>query len=223
MFVICSLYFVIYQALSSLKALIAALALLRPFLLPELSLATVLVMPASSSTGRTEETATSPRPRTGKSATREAAYLADTSCAIELSLVRATVIMCFLASRTALSIASVVSPALPKPTPTLPFLLPMMSATEKEKRRPPATVRATRRIVIIFWSNSLLALGARVLWRRPPRWSRPPRLREPRCGAASGAGTASAAARVTGSAASVSTAIISCSSAIYFLLLSGRH
>src|SRR3990167_8471257 len=115
MFVICSLYFVIYQALSSLKALIAALALLR---------------------------------------------------------------------------ASVVSPALPKPTPTLPFLLPMMSATEKEKRLPPATVRDTRRMFIIFWSNSLLARGGRLDCPRPPgRWARPPRRGARAGAAATGAAT----------------------------------
>ena len=52
------------------KASIAARALLRPFLLPECILATVLVMPASSSTGRTEEPATSPRPAAGISEER---------------------------------------------------------------------------------------------------------------------------------------------------------
>src|SRR3990167_7399954 len=129
MFVICSLYFVIYQALSSLKALIAALALLR---------------------------------------------------------------------------ASVVSPALPKPTPTLPFLLPMMSATEKEKRLPPATARDTRRMFIIFWSNSLLARGG-----RPPR-------RGARAGAAAtGAATGVNSEETSEDGSETSGgAIISCSSFI---------
>ncbi len=91
---------------------------------PEWILATVFVTPASSSTGRTDEPATKPRPCAGINDTRAAQYFAETSCAMELSFVRLTVIMCFFASRTALSIASVVSPAFPRPTPTLPFLLP---------------------------------------------------------------------------------------------------
>src|SRR6185312_11192502 len=106
------------------------------------------VIPASSSTGRIDEPATKPRPFAGIKDTTDAVYLAEVSYGIELFLVKGTVIMFFLALRTALSIASVVSPALPKPTPTLPFLLPMMMATLNEKRRPPATTRATRRILI---------------------------------------------------------------------------
>ncbi len=178
-------------------------------------------MPASSSTGRTEEPATRPRPRTGMSSTRDAVYFADTLWAIELSLVRLTVIIFFLALRTALSIASVVSPALPKPTPTLPFLLPMMSATEKEKRRPPATVRDTRRMVIIFWSYSLLARGGRFDDLRPPgplRSPRPPRPRWVRAGAAAGAATISGVNSVDTSEDGSETsgiAIISFSSFIY--------
>src|SRR3989344_4390188 len=209
-------------ALRLFKASIAARALLRPFLLPEWILATMLVMPASSSTGRTDEPATRPRPRTGMSSTREAVYFADTRWAIELSLVRLTVIMFFLALRTALSIANVVSPALPSPTPTLPFLFPMMRATEKEKRRPPATVRDTRRMVIIFWSYSLLARGGRFEDRRPPgppRWSRPPRPRGARAGAAgAGAATGSAVSSVETSKDGSETsgiAIFSCLSFIH--------
>src|SRR3989344_3548737 len=125
----------------------------------------VLVIPASSKTGRTEEPATSPRPGAGISETTDAQYFVDTSCGMEKSEVRLTVMRFFFALRVALSIARVVSPALPRPTPTLPFLLPMIIATEKENLRPPATTRATRRIVIIFWSNSLRARGARLLER----------------------------------------------------------
>src|SRR3989344_4086280 len=206
-----------FYAFNDLRASMAARALLSPFLLPEFIFATMLVMPASSSTGRTEEPATSPRPRTGMSSTRDAVYLADTLWAIELSPVRLTVIMFFFALRTALSMASVVSPALLTPTPTLPFLLPMISATEKEKRRPPATVRETRRMVIIFWSYSLLARGGRLDCRRPPaRWSRPPRPRAARAAGAAGAATGSGVSSVDtskdGSACGV--AIISFSSDI---------
>src|SRR3989344_4086518 len=74
--------------------------------------------------------------------------------------------MFFLALRTALLIASAVSPALPSPKPTDPFLSPATSATEKENLRPPATTRVTRRIFKIFWSNSGLDLGKE----EPLRW-----------------------------------------------------
>src|SRR6185437_1819073 len=89
-----------------LRASIAARALLRPFLEPEWSLATMSVIPASSSTGRTDEPATKPRPRAGMSDTTDAVNFAWVSYGIELFLVKATVIIFFLALRTALSIAS---------------------------------------------------------------------------------------------------------------------
>ena len=100
--------------------------------------------------------------------------LAFTSCAIEFVFVSFTVIMCFLASLAAFSMASEISLAFPVPTPTLPFRSPMIIATLKEKRRPPATTRATRRTSIDFCSYSGLTRSGRP---RPSRLSpgRPPR------------------------------------------------
>src|SRR3989344_6354152 len=73
---------------------------------------------------------------------------------MDIVLVKFSLTIFFFAFRTALLIAKAVSPALPNPKPTDPFLSPATNATLKENRRPPATTLVTRRIFIIFWSNS---------------------------------------------------------------------
>ena len=78
--------------------------------------------------------------------------------------------MCFFASRVALSIADVVSIDFPRPTPTRPFLSPETTATEKVNLRPPAATRVTRRMSIIFVSNSGLTRSLSL--RFPPRRGR---------------------------------------------------
>src|SRR3989344_3656909 len=80
--------------------------------------------------------------------------LAESSWGIDIVLVRFSLTIFFLALRSALFIASAVSPALPKPKPTAPFLSPATSATLNENLRPPATTLVTRRMFKIFWSNS---------------------------------------------------------------------
>src|SRR3989338_900387 len=117
------------------RASIAARALLTGFLLRERSLAVTSETPASASAVRTDEPATSPRPGEGRISTRDAQYLASTLCARLRVFVRFKLIMARFAARVAFSIACAVSAALPKPTPTRPFLSPSTSAAEKLKRR----------------------------------------------------------------------------------------
>src|SRR3989338_3919557 len=107
---------------SCARALIVALAILSLFLEDERILAVTSVMPASSNTIFTDEPATMPRLGAGRMDTVPEDSFADTSCGILMDSVVATRIMCFFASRMAFSMASAVSPALPKPTHTLPFL-----------------------------------------------------------------------------------------------------
>jgi len=108
--------------------------------------------------------------------------------------------ICFFASRVALSMAKVVSIALPKPTPTRPFRSPETTATEKVKRRPPAATRVTRRISIIFVSNS--GLTRSLPSRLPPRRDLESRLFFMRGGRASNAPGATAVDPVGDSAES---------------------
>src|SRR3989344_7474369 len=159
---------------SCFSALIATWALLALFLLLERSFEPISRRPASSSTVRTELPARIPLPGAGIILTQEAAYLASISCGIDISLVVLTVIIFFLASRKAFSIASGVSEALPWPTPTIPFLLPATRQTEKLKRLPPAITRVTRLRLTIFWSNSGLMRASRRDGRRPCLLPPPP-------------------------------------------------
>src|SRR5665213_4326119 len=121
------------------RASIAARALLTWLWLRERSLPVTSVIPASSRTVRTEEPATSPRPGDGRIITSEAQNFAATSCGMERFLVSTRLIIAFFAARVAFSLASCVSAALHKPTPTRPFLSPMTMAAEKLKRRPPVS------------------------------------------------------------------------------------
>src|SRR3990167_5775471 len=149
----------------------AARALLIGLWLREMILAVTSVTPATSRTARTEEPATRPRPGEGRISTTDAQYFEPMLCLIELVFVRSSVIIFFLACRDAFSIASWVSIAFPRPTPTRPFLSPSTIQTEKLKRRPPAMTRATRRMPSIFCANS--ERGA-LESRRGPRGPRPP-------------------------------------------------
>src|SRR3989344_8715692 len=76
---------------------------------------------------------------------------------MDIVFVKFNLIILFFAFLTALLIARAVSPAFPKPKPTDPFVSPAINATLKENLRPPATTLVTRRMFIIFWSNSGLA------------------------------------------------------------------
>src|SRR3989338_8622641 len=159
------------------KASIAARALLIGFLLRERSLPVTSVTPASSSTLRTEDPATRPRPGDGRISMTDAQYFACTLCAIERFSVSLIVIIWRFAARVAFSIASCVSAAFPRPTPTRPCLSPITMQTLKLKRRQPAMTRATRRMLIIFCANSLRASRPPPPPRRPPR--SPPRRSPP--------------------------------------------
>src|SRR3989344_2424208 len=136
------------------SAAITALALFNLFLLLEMILPVISFMPESLIMSRITEPATSPRPLFGKRTTRELENLAESSWGMDIVFVSFSLIIFFLALRTALFMASAVSPALPRPKPTEPFLSPATNATEKENLRPPATTLVTRRIFKIFWSNS---------------------------------------------------------------------
>src|SRR3989344_449454 len=78
----------------------------------------------------------------------------------EEGVVRIAIIF-FFAERIALSIADAVSGPLPVPTPTEPRRFPRIIATLKLKRLPPEDTRATRLILMSFWSNSERALCGR--------------------------------------------------------------
>ena len=65
--------------------------------------------------------------------------------------------------------------ALPKPTPTLPFMSPTTTRVLKENRLPPLTTLATR---LMLTTVSLRPRASASLW----RWKRPrPRGGPPRC------------------------------------------
>jgi hypothetical protein len=85
----------------------------------------------------------------------------------------------------------------------------MMIETLKEKRRPPATTRATRRMLIIRVSNSLLRSGRPRLDepRAPPRLS--PLPRRSRRGPRVSVGVAAAASATTASATGAPSTFIS--------------
>src|SRR3989344_7441734 len=118
------------------RALIAARALLTGFLLRERSFAVTSDTPPSSRTVLTDEPATRPLPGLGRISTRDAQNFAATLCRMLRFLERLMVIMARFAARVAFSMASAVSAALPKPTPTRPFLSPSTRAALKLKRRP---------------------------------------------------------------------------------------
>src|SRR3989344_5041831 len=89
------------------SASIVARALLIEFLLRERSFAVTSDTPPNSSTARTDEPATSPRPCEGRISTTDAQYFALILCLMLRFLVRGTVIMLRFASRVAFSMASV--------------------------------------------------------------------------------------------------------------------
>src|SRR3989344_3798268 len=138
----------------SFSAAMVALALFSLLVLRDKIFPVISLAPAKFTISRMTEPATRPRPLLGYNATLELANLAKSSCGMDKVLVSLSLTIFFLALRSALLMASAVSPALPSPKPTLPFLSPATNATEKENRRPPATTRVTRRISKIFWSNS---------------------------------------------------------------------
>src|SRR3989338_9371949 len=147
--------------LTFFKAATAALAMFNLFLDTDIIFAETSFMPASSITFLAALPAIVPLKGAGRIIIRALEYLASTSWGIDIDFVKLTLIIFFLAFLTALSMASAVSPALPMPTPTEPFLFPAIRATLKLNLLPPETTLATLLILIIFWSNSGLTRSAR--------------------------------------------------------------
>src|SRR5579875_101585 len=111
-------------------------------------------MPAASTTARTPPPAMTPVPAAaGFINTRAALYLTSIWCGI-VRPDSGTVTIDFLAASTAFRIDSGTSPALPRPTPTRPFLSPTTTMLLKLKRLPPCTTLATRLICTTCSSNS---------------------------------------------------------------------
>jgi len=112
--------------------------------------------PANSSTARTGPPAITPVPgEPGFIRMEPAPKRPITSCGIVVPTI-GTSTKFFLASSTALRIASGTSCALPVPKPTWPFLSPTTTSAEKRKRRPPLTTFATRLTVTTRSYNSSL-------------------------------------------------------------------
>ncbi len=133
----------------------AARALFNLFLLGERIFALVFFMPAISKTVRTLPPATKPRPLDdGFTKILALPCFPRVSNGIEPFSFKKILIRFFFAFLKAFSIADDVSSALPMPTPTSPFLLPITNDTRKLNRLPPATTLATLRISIIFCSYS---------------------------------------------------------------------
>src|SRR6266511_474246 len=104
------------------------------------------LIPADSTTARTEPPAMTPVPfDAGRRSTEAAPNRPVTWCGMDRSA-SGTRTMCFFASSTPLRIASGTSSALPRPAPTWPRPSPTTTTAEKLNRRPPFTTLDTRLI-----------------------------------------------------------------------------
>ena len=137
----------------SFSAVIVARTMLIGVRLP-MHLERISLMPASSSTARTGPPAITPLPSAaGRRNTSPAPYVPVISCGIVVPIT-GTLNRFFLASSSALRIASGTSFAFPVQKPTRPFLSPITTRAAKRKRRPPLTTFVTRLIVTTRVSNS---------------------------------------------------------------------
>src|SRR6266540_3705879 len=127
------------------SAFIAAITTFTGFVLPS-DFERMSLMPADSTTARTDPPAMTPVPfEAGRSSTFAAPKSAVMGCGMVRST-RGTRIRCFFASSMPFLIASGTSSAFPRPAPTCPRPSPTTTTAEKLKRRPPFTTFDTRLI-----------------------------------------------------------------------------